>query len=77
MVRALGVQETAKQDLKETAEQLLQAQVQRDKNALRLQQLGAAEPSRPTTAEMHTEGDSVVDEPLDQESGVIEQHLSR
>ncbi|KAK9846882.1 hypothetical protein WJX84_000810 [Apatococcus fuscideae] len=68
--------ETMREDLRETHEKLIQAGVERDKNALRLQQLGAI---RPTTAGANggiPEGGNEAAEPEEQ-PGVIEQHLTR
>lgn len=71
-----GGQETVREDLRETREKLIQAGVERDRNALRLQQLTA---SRPATADgsggMAAGGSEVAE--LDEPPGVIEQHLTR
>ena len=71
-----GAQETIREDLRETREKLIQAGVDRDKNALRLQHLGA---SRPTTADANGRDPGVGNEAaeLEGQPGVIEQHLTR
>ena len=71
-------QETTREDLRETLEQLIQAGVQRDRHALRIQQLTA---SRPATAEGAAgPGELGGDEAAsgsDGQTDVIEQHLTR
>lgn len=65
-----------REDLRETRDKLIQAGVERDRNALRLQQLSA---SRPATADgdggMAAGGNEAAE--LDEQPGIIEQHLTR
>ncbi len=68
-----------REDLRETSEQLIQAGVQRDRHALRIQQLAASRPATadgsavPIDANQTIEGDAGSDDQI----GVIEQHLTR
>ena len=65
-----------REDLRETREKFIQAGVERDKNALRLQQLTASRPATANGDGGTAAGGNEAAE-MDEQPGVIEQHLTR